>query len=277
MHTYPGHSHFSIAISVVIAISIHVIMLAGLYALLNQPEPPVERTVQSIILSPSIAQHTEQNEAPTASTQNDRDLISTISDSEFTSPAPIKKVAEPVQENTTQPQTRSQQNSQTPARQQRTSKAPSVSVPTRAPQQRNTPNQQQLRSLFQQTATDQTAPIEQISTKSVAELSDYEKALLTQLSQESLYDEFHPVMLYNTKTQVDYILSLRLFKNGAIRSATLVKSSGIAEIDQLAIQSAYQASPFPAPPAKDSAIEYRYQIPIIYDRLNLINSGKGKQ
>lgn len=276
MHSYPGHSHFSIAISVVVAISIHVIMLAGLYALITQPEPPIERTVQSIILSPSIAQHTEQNEAPTASTQNDRDLISTTSDSEFTNPAPIKNEADPVQENTTQPQTRAQQTSKSPTRQQHTSKAPSVSVPTTAPQQRNAPNQQQLQSLFQQTATDQIAPTEQISTKSVAELSDYEKALLTQLSQESLYDEFHPVMLYNTKTQVDYILSLRLFKNGAIRSATLAKSSGIAEIDQLAIQSAYQASPFPAPPTKDAAIEYRYQIPIIYDRLNLIDSDTGK-
>ena len=273
MHSHPEHTHFSLVISIVVAISIHIVIFAGLYALLNRPEPPVEKTVPSIILNPSIAQRMEQSEAATATAQSDRNLVSTTSESEFTSSAPTPSKPEPELENTIR-QTSPLQPGKPRTKQQSASKSPEVSVPTTAPQQRSATNQQQLRSLFQQTATDQTATTEQISTKSVAELSAYELALLTQLSQEVLYDEFHPIMLYNTKTQVDYILSLRLFKNGAIRSAALAKSSGIEEIDRLAIQTAYQASPFPAPPAKDAAIDYRYQIPIIYDRLKLIGSGK---
>lgn len=276
MHSYPERSHFSLAISIVVAISFHIVILAGLYALLNRPEPPLEKTVPSIILTPSIAQRTEQSEATMANAHSDDNLVTTTSESEFTSPVPTPSKPEPEQEEVIRPQTSPQQTGKSPVKQQSAGKGPSVSVPTTSPQQRNTPNQQQLRSLFQQAATEQTATTEQISTKSVAELSDYELALLTQLSQEVLYDEFHPIMLYNTKTQVDYVLSLRLFKNGAIRSAALAKSSGIEEIDRLAIQTAYQASPFPAPPAKDAAIEYRYQIPIIYDRLKLIDTGTRK-
>jgi periplasmic protein TonB len=274
MHSHSEHTHFSLVISIVVAVSIHIVILAGLYALLNRPELPIEKTVPSIILNPSIAQRAEQSEASTATAHSDRHLVSTTSESEFTISPPIPDKAEPAQETVVHPQTRPQQPDKSPAKQQSVGKAPAVSVPTTSSQQRNAPNQPQLRSLFQQAATDQTAEVEQISTKSVAELSDYERALLTQLSQEALYDEFHPIMLYNTKTQVDYVLSLRLFKNGAIRSATLAKSSGIEEIDRLAIQTAYQASPYPAPPAKDAAIDYRYQIPIIYDRLKLIGTGK---
>lgn len=274
MHSHPEHTHFSLVISIVVAISFHIIIFAGLYALLNRPEPPVEKTVTSIILNPSIAQRMEQSEAATATAHNDRNLVSTTSESEFTSPPPTSSKPEPEQEKVIRQQTRPLQTGKSPAKQQSADKSPAISVPTTSPQQRNAPNQQQLRSMFQQATTDQTASTEQISTKSVAELSDYELALLTQLSQEVLYDEFHPIMLYNTKTQVDYILSLRLFKNGAIRSAALAKSSGIEEIDRLAIQTAYQASPFPAPPTKDAAIDYRYQIPIIYDRLKLIGTGK---
>jgi TonB family protein len=274
MHSPQGHTHFPLAISVVVAISFHIVILAGLYALLNRPILHVEKTVPSIILNPSIAQETGQKETSDARPRADRNLVSTTSESEFTAPTPPEKITPQIQKEVTHVPT-PKQTEKAPTKHQSKTNTPIVAVPKNTPQQRNAPNQQQLRSMFQQAATSETAVIEQISTKSVAELSAYEQSLLTQLSKESLYDDFHPIMHHNTKMQVDYILSLRLFNNGAIRSAALIKSSGIEEIDQLAIQTAYEASPFPSPPAKDAAIEYRYQIPIIYDRSNQIKRQEG--
>lgn len=276
MHSHPGQTHFSLVISIVVAISIHIVIFASLYALLVQSEPPIQRTVKSIILNPSVAQQSTQENA-TANTTSNRNLVSTVSESDNLAPL-TSKPAVPEQKTTTpHPNSRTKQSANAPAQQHRPYQTPLVSIPTNSSLHHKAPNQQQLSSMFQQTATNQTETTNQLATKSAPELSDYEKALLTKLSQETLYDEFHPLMLYNTKTQVDYILSLRLFNNGAIRSATLVKSSGIAEIDRLAIQTAYQASPYPAPPAKDAAIEFRYQIPIIYDRLKLIDSSASKK
>ncbi len=106
----------------------------------------------------------------------------------------------------------------------------------------------------------------QISTNDNPQLSDYEIELLSALKKETLYDSFHPVMANKRTNEVRYQIELRLFPNGAIKSARMAKSSGDKDIDTLAIQTAYAASPYPAPPKEDISKRYRYRIPIIYTK-----------
>lgn len=108
--------------------------------------------------------------------------------------------------------------------------------------------------------------IRQVSTKSLNELSDYEIQLLQRLARNELYDSFHRVMDRFNQDTVGYTISLILFPNGAIKNAQIKESSSIPEIDQLAIKSAYQASPFPKPPGKDINFDFKYDIPIIYKK-----------
>jgi len=105
---------------------------------------------------------------------------------------------------------------------------------------------------------------QQISTKSAEQLSNYEITLLKKLQKDVLYDQFHAVMKANKKDRLEYVLTLTLLSNGAIKNAQVKQSSGIQEIDKLAKQAAYRASPFPAPPKSDATIDFRYDIPIMY-------------
>ncbi|MFT6905018.1 MAG: TonB family protein [Oleiphilaceae bacterium] len=107
---------------------------------------------------------------------------------------------------------------------------------------------------------------QKISTQALEELSQYEIQLLQKLAEDELYDEFHPVMSKNKQTNINYVISLNLFANGAIKSATIRQSSNIPEIDQLAIKAAYLASPFPKPPKEDINNNFKYDIPIIYQK-----------
>ena len=111
--------------------------------------------------------------------------------------------------------------------------------------------------------------IQQFSTKSLNDLSDYEIQLLQRLARNELYDGFHRVMEHFNQDKVGYTISLILFPNGAIKNAQIKESSSIPEIDQLAIKSAFQASPYPKPPSADIAIDFKYDIPIIYQKRNL--------
>lgn len=125
---------------------------------------------------------------------------------------------------------------------------------------------QGLQDIFSNKDTKKNAPtqIQQISSKDIEKLTQYETQLLQKLAQKKLYDEFHPVMKNNKQTNIEYIITLHLFPNGAIKSANIRQSSNIAEIDQLAIKAAYSASPFPKPPPEDIKSNFQYTIPIIY-------------
>lgn len=109
---------------------------------------------------------------------------------------------------------------------------------------------------------------QQISTKSLEQLTHYETQLLQKLAQNELYDEFHPVMTKNKQANIEYIITLHLFPNGAIKYASIRQSSNIEEIDRLAIKAAYLASPFPEPPKEDINRSFKYDIPIIYQKTN---------
>mgnify|MGYP003627382594 CR=1 FL=1 len=107
---------------------------------------------------------------------------------------------------------------------------------------------------------------QQISTKSLEDLTEYEIQLLQRLARNELYDEYHPVMERNKQTQISYIITLQLFPNGSIKNAQINSSSSIKEIDRLAVQSAFSASPYPKPPKEDIIKNFKYNIPIIYKK-----------
>ncbi len=106
--------------------------------------------------------------------------------------------------------------------------------------------------------------VKQVSSKALEALSDYEILLLNTLAKDSLYDPFHEVMKANKHKEVSYTITLSLFPNGAIKNASIKQPSGLQKIDELAIQAAFRASPFPTPPRDDIQRGYKYDIPIIY-------------
>lgn len=125
-----------------------------------------------------------------------------------------------------------------------------------------------LHNIFtQQTKSEsQSNEVQQISTQSLNTLTDYEILLLQKLAQKRLYDDFHKVMEKYKQDTINYTLVISLFANGAIKSAQIKTSSSIDEIDQLAIKAAYQASPYTKPPKEDIQRNFRYEIPIIYEK-----------
>lgn len=108
--------------------------------------------------------------------------------------------------------------------------------------------------------------IQQISSKSLEQLTQYETQLIQIMAQKGLYDEFHPVMTKHKQTNIEYIITLHIFPNGAVKTAKIRQSSGIEEIDRLAVKTAYLASPFPKPPSEDINKSFKYDIPIIYQK-----------
>ncbi len=104
----------------------------------------------------------------------------------------------------------------------------------------------------------------QISTKDTAKLSEYQQRLIQHMLQGKLYDKFHRILNSNNSKTLDYTLNLWLLPNGAIKNASIKTSSGIDEIDKLAITAAYNASPYPKPPLADAATRYQYEVPVQY-------------
>jgi TonB family protein len=247
-------------VCLVIAMSCHLLLYALVHALLPVTTPlPERKTTQTIILKTgptAVEQQPAQASSAGGSSGAGRQFLSSTGDS-------INRTTEARQyaaEATTPPTRDHPQKSIDPKEQA----IPEIRLPTNQLSQRQRPPSMQ--SLFTKPPTETEQNVEQISTQDLPELSGYEKLLLQRLSQQSLYDDFHAVMASHTRNRVIYIVSLRLFSTGAIRSAQITRSSGIPEIDRLALQTAYRASPFPAPPESDAAKEFRYQIPIIYDR-----------
>ncbi len=235
-------------------------MLFALVQLLLESQlRPVEKTTHSIRLSYSVAQQasTMESDISSDSAQQSRPILTSTGESIFSQTEPQ---TEPAKADSTSAAAQQQQ------RPRHTQSAPALSLPQINAAQYAPASKNSIQSLFENRPTSEQAQAEQISSKDLPKLSEYETKLLQRLSQRALYDEFHNVMIVNTRSHVKYVLSLRLFSTGAIRSAQIIESSGIAEIDRLAIQTAYRASPYPAPPASDAAQEFRYQIPIIYDR-----------
>ena len=109
-----------------------------------------------------------------------------------------------------------------------------------------------------------TGEIEQISTTDYKELSDYEISLRSILSRAVLYDEFHRFIKAKDNKEINFEVTLILHPSGAIKNAVISRSSGIKEIDTLAKQNAFKASPYPRPPIEDIQKGYKYAISITH-------------
>lgn len=136
-------------------------------------------------------------------------------------------------------------------------------------QNKNNPNVfEGLQNIFSRKPIQQekSSSTQQLTTKALEELSEYEIQLLQRMAKNELYDKFHPVMKKHEQDRINYVITLHLFPNGAIKSAKIKNSSNIDEIDNLAINAAYLASPFPKPPSEDIKKSFLYEIPIVYDK-----------
>lgn len=153
-------------------------------------------------------------------------------------------------------------------REKQNTDAPQIPSTSSSKQANSTSSSNYFQGLKDIFSTRKDSPIksnrQQISSKSADLLSPYEIALLEQLKTDVLYDGFHSVMKANEKKSIDYIVTLTLLPNGAIKNAKIKRSSGLNKIDRLAKQAAYRASPFPTPPKGDFVNEYKYDIPISY-------------
>jgi TonB family protein len=134
-------------------------------------------------------------------------------------------------------------------------------------QQRQQKAGRNLKELFSnQRVTETQAEVKQLSTKNTQELSEYQQTLIRHMVRAELYDQFHQYLINKEEQRIDYEIELRLMNNGAIRSARIVSSSGFTKLDELAITTAYNASPYPRPPRKDATKGYRYTIPVGYQK-----------
>jgi len=152
------------------------------------------------------------------------------------------------------------------AQNENTPSSPSIALPQSTQQFRAQTASEGLRSMFE-TKQENKASINQISTRKAPTLSPYQIELLNTLSnRKALYDRYHRIMDLEGKSTFEYEIELALFANGAIKNARIIRASGIPKIDELAIEAAYNASPFPKPPAQDIQTGFRYRIPIAYQK-----------
>ena len=101
------------------------------------------------------------------------------------------------------------------------SKTPTISVPTRPKSTNSQKTLQGLQNIFARKPLKTQNITKQISTKSIEKLNDYEIELLNSLAKNELYDSFHQVMKSKNRDRVEYILTVILFPNGAIKNAQI--------------------------------------------------------
>ncbi len=143
------------------------------------------------------------------------------------------------------------------------SSLPRVTLPKQSQASRAQSAREGLQQIFNRSG--KAAQVEQRNTKpELPTLSDYEQKLIRVLSRDTLYDPFHQIILNRNLDRLSFSLELQLFPNGAIKRARVVEKSGIPEVDELAISTAYKASPYPKPPSQDIQKAFRYLIPVEY-------------
>lgn len=140
---------------------------------------------------------------------------------------------------------------------------PRIDMPRQSQASRAQSAREGLQQIFNRDGA--AAPIEQRSTEPERpQLSEYEQTLIRALSKDTLYDPFHQIILNKNLERLRFSIEIQLFPNGAIKRAKLLEKSGIREVDELAISTVYQASPYPRPPAADIQRAFRYTIPVEY-------------
>ena len=241
----------SIAVAASLALSCHAI----LYLLLNLwPAPEMAEPKKSMpvtLISPSNPAVNAKTQAPNSRRESRQPKVTSQSESEF-------KIATKNEQAQINKQTANNSNTQTTTK----------SVSEAQQQNRTQRADASVKSLF---ANNNEAHIEHVpvlSTQQNEELSPYQQALIKHLLAGKLYDRFHSFMASASQNEINYLIELRLFENGAIKSASLIEKSNSVEIDKLAITAAYNASPYPRPPTEDFKFDYTYAIPMSYKRNN---------
>ncbi|TNC82024.1 MAG: hypothetical protein C9356_06420 [Oleiphilus sp.] len=125
-----------------------------------------------------------------------------------------------------------------------------------------------FQNLFSREETELAETVQQISTRNTEILSSYQLTLRKHMLKGELYDRFHRYLRDHDKPKINYEILLTLFPNGAIKNASIRQSSGVEELDKLAITAAFNASPYPAPPTSDIRNGFRYAIPFTYVNAN---------
>lgn len=245
--------------SVLVAAALHVI-IAFVVFFLNPPFLDTkDKTIPVLLLSADSKASQSAKSSSAANAAAAREYLATLGQSDFITPDKAEKTQ---QHTTSSNQTDSSNISEIP------SSFPSISTasPSRSQATRAQIARQGLHDIFEQQQEKQNNEIKQLSTRSTKQLDEYEQLLIKQLVKAEFYDQYHGIMAKYGKAEVSFEVVLTLFQNGAIKSAGIGKSSNINEIDQLAIKTAYKASPYPAPPKKDIERGFKYTIPISYHK-----------
>lgn len=246
------NKNLSLIVAILFATAIHILIVSGMILLGISPIIVKEKTIPFVLVSADNKANASRSK-PLTKSENKlaaQEYLATLNSSSFLTQRNSKREKKRI---------RPKQEQQEPIK---TKMPPSFSESTKHSENRFL---QGLRNIFSSTKNQQAAAnSKQISTHSNEELSQYEILLLNQLVKDVLYDQFHAVMKSNKKNRINYILTLTLLSNGAIKNAKIKVSSGIGKIDHLAKQAAYRASPFPAPPKEDFKRGFKYHIPIIY-------------
>lgn len=244
-------NHHALVLALSIAVCSHIVI----YALLNLwPAPTPDRVNKSIPVTLVVAPDRTPSSASKDSSSPDNSQasknITTNSKSDF-SVADSKN-----SEHTRYPKSQSEVSSErTQSRvneQSQRSRTQSASV--RQIFSSDTKNQQQIQA---------------IQTQDTFQMSEYEVELLKHLLSGELYDQFHKFMRNERETRIDFRVRIKLFQNGAIKSASIIEKSKALDIERLAVTAAYNASPYPRPPQEDFDKDFTYFISMSYNETGL--------
>lgn len=241
--------------ALVLALSIALCMHIVLYALLNLWPAPTPDTINKsipvkLVVSPDSKPSAANQSSVAQKAQAANETIRSTAENDFK----VTSAEQPIISPSTNPQTR-----QTNAER---------SSPTHKQSERSRAQASSIRQIFSSPAEEK-QPIQAIQKEATQAMSDYEIELLKHLLAGELYDQFHLYMRSQNETQVDFRIRIRLFANGAIKSANIIEKSKDLDIDRLAVNATYNASPYPRPPEEDFEDNYTYYISMSYNESGL--------
>mgnify|MGYP000314727716 CR=1 FL=1 len=246
------------------ALLLHILLLLAFAYFPITTEEELLRTVPTVTITTGSKASTDSQHSPTqsANTAAANAYLATLEASTF-------KVQQDQKQNRKTDNSRKQLYTNQPKEQPRSEKPPTKSRTSQSQKSRAKKANQGMMNIFKQKEI--TGEVEQISTTEHKELSDYEISLRSILSRAVLYDQFHKFIRAKDDNEINFEVTLILHPSGAIKNAIISRSSGIIEIDALAKQNAFKASPYPRPPAEDMQNGFRYAISITHQKVSQSN------
>lgn len=243
------------------ALLLHILLLLALLYLPIITEEALHRTVPTVTITiGSRASNThQQSKTQSSNTKAANAYLAILEAASFKVQQNQKHDKKIQQKKTSTPQ---------PNTKNQTEKPPTKSLTSQDQISRAQKANQGMMNIFKQKKiTEKTEKTEKISTTANKELSNYEISLRSILSRAVLYDEFHRFTKAKDNNDINLEVTLILHPSGAIKNAVISHSSGIIEIDALAKQNAFKASPYPRPPTEDMQKGFRYAISITHQKV----------